>query len=502
MSISARIEYVQSQDLLDEPTPTRRRDPLTLPRERQVAGLASAVLGLPLLTLAVQAADQALSLEGQVLLYLAAVVAVAVVGGIVAAIPAAVGSALLIDFFFVDPPHTLEIARGDQALSVALFVIVAGVVSAAVELAARRARAAERAAAQAETLSTLAGADLDEIDTLHGILDRARRTFDMESVALLARDRDSGEWSAAERAGWSPPGQEAPMQFDLPIGRDLRLIGRGPPQFAEDRRVLRAFAAASETAYEGRLLNEEARRAQELAAVDRQRTALLAAVGHDLRTPLAGIKAAVSSLRQEDVTFSDDDRDELLATIEQSADRLDAVVANLLDASRLEAGALTVRTQPVALDEVVAAAVLAVPDAASRVEIDVGDDLPLVQADPGVLERILANLVDNALRHGGNRGPVRITATAGATSAKLAVIDHGPGVTAEQRAQIFTPFQRLDDHGGNVGIGLGLSVASRFAEAMGGALAADESAGGGLTMRLRVPLAPVQATQPPTHTPT
>jgi two-component system sensor histidine kinase KdpD len=502
MAISARLEYVPSTDLLDEPVPTRRRDPRTLPRERQIAGLMSAALGMPLLTLGVQAVGDGLSLEGQVLLYLAAVVGVAVIGGIVAAIPAAIVAALLIDFFFVEPPHTLDVARGDQAVSLALFVIVAAVVSALVELAARRARAAERAAAQAETLSALAGADLDEADTLHGILDRARRTFDMESVALHAPDRKSGDWSAAERAGWSPPGEEAPLQFDLPIGRQLRLIGRGPPQFAEDQRVLRAFAAASETAYEGRRLNEQARRAHELDAVDRQRTALLAAVGHDLRTPLAGIKAAVSSLRQDDVTWSDVDRDELLATIEQSADRLDAVVANLLDASRLEAGALTVRTRPVALDAVVAAAVLAVPGAADRVEIDVGDDLPLVRADPGLLERILANLIDNALRHGGDRGPVQITAAAGAESAKLAVIDHGPGVSADQRQQIFTPFQRLDDRSPRVGIGLGLSVARRFAEAMDGALAADESPGGGLTMRLRLPLAPVAATfPPPTHAP-
>jgi two-component system sensor histidine kinase KdpD len=324
----------------------------------------------------------------------------------------------------------------------------------------------------------------------------------MESVTLLARDRTSGEWSAAERAGWSPPGHEAALQFDLPIGRDLRLIGRGPPQFGEDQRVLRAFAAASETAYEGRRLNEQARRAHELAAVDRQRTALLAAVGHDLRTPLAGIKAAVSSLRQDDITWSDADRNELLATVEQSADRLDAVVANLLDASRLEAEALTVRPRPVALDEVVAAAVLAVPGAAGHVEIDVGDDLPLVQADPGLLERILANLIDNALRHGGDRGPVQITAAAGADSAKLAVIDHGPGVPADQRQRIFTPFQRLDDRSAGVGIGLGLSVARRFAEAMNGALAADESPGGGLTMRLRLPVATIDATPlSPTHRP-
>lgn len=279
------------------------------------------------------------------------------------------------------------------------------------------------------------------------------------------------------------------MQFDLPIGRELRLIGRGPPQFAEDQRVLRAFAAASETAYEGRRLNEQARRAHDLAAVDRQRTALLAAVGHDLRTPLAGIKAAVSSLRQDDITWSDADRDELLATIEQSADRLDAVVANLLDASRLDAGALTAQPRPVALDAVVAAAVLAVPGAGDRVEIDIADDLPLVRADAGLLERILANLIDNALLHAGDHGPVQITAVAGADSAKLAVIDHGPGVSADQRERMFTPFQQLDDRSPRAGVGLGLSVARRFAEAMDGALAADESPGGGLTMRLRLPLA-------------
>jgi two-component system sensor histidine kinase KdpD len=486
-SISARIEYVQAGDLIDEPVPTRRRERRTLPRERQIAGLVAAALGLPLLTLAVQAVGDDLSLEGQVLLYLAAVVGVAVIGGIVAAFPAAIAASLLIDFFFVEPSHTLDVARGDQALSLGLFVVVASVVSVVVELADRRARAAQRAAAQAETLSALAGADLDDADSLRGILERARRTFGMESVALLARDRESGDWATAEHAGWSPPGSEAAMQFDVPVGGGLRLIGRGPPQFAEDQRVLEAFAAASETAYEGRRLNEQARRAHELATIDRQRTALLAAVGHDLRTPLAGIKAAVSSLRQHDITWSDADRDELLATIEQSADRLDSVVANLLDASRLEAGALTVQAEPVALDAVVAAAILAVPGAADRIEVDVEDDFPLVLADPGLLERILANLIDNALRHGGERAAVQITATAGAESAKLAVIDHGSGVSADERQRMFAPFQRLDDRSG---IGLGLSVARRFAEAMDGALAADESPGGGLTMRLRLPLAP------------
>jgi two-component system sensor histidine kinase KdpD len=490
MSVSARISYVQHCDLLEEAGPPSRPAPRTLGRERRLAGTALALAGLPLLTLGLSAADDALSLEGELLLYLLAVVAVAIVGGLVVALPAAVAAALLINFFFVEPRHTLEVARGEQLLGLVVFVLVAGVVSGAVELAARRARAAELAAAEAETLAALAGAELDEDDSLHAILDRARRTFGMESVALLARDRDGGAWSVAERAGWGPADDEAPLRFDVPIGRTLRLVGRGPALFAEDQRVLQAFAAAAGTAVEGRRLTAQAREARELANVDRQRTALLAAVGHDLRTPLAGIKAAVSSLRQTDVEWDAEQRDDLLATIEESADRLDAVVANLLDASRLQAGAVSVKAAPVALDEVVGAAVLAVPGAPERVEVDVPDDLPLVLADAGLLERVLANLLDNALRHGGENGSVQITATAGASSAKLAVIDHGPGVPAGEREHLFTPFRRADDRDPQSGLGLGLSVARGFAEAMGGGLAADHSVGGGLTMRLRLPLAP------------
>ena len=165
------------------------------------------------------------------------------------------------------------------------------------------------------------------------------------------------------------------------------------------------------------------------------------------------------------------------------------MIANLLDASRLEAGALTVHAAPVALEEVVGAAVLAVAGAADRVEIDVAEDLPLVQVDAGLLERVLANLIDNALRHGGDGAPVQITATAGSSSAKVAVVDHGPGVPEADHEHLFTPFRHLGDQAAGAGAGLGLSVARGFTEAMGGALAADRSPGGGLTMRLRLPLA-------------
>ncbi|HWH93108.1 MAG TPA: ATP-binding protein [Baekduia sp.] len=493
MSISSRIEYVRAEDLLDEPVPTDRAPHRGIGRRRQLTGVALAAVVLPLLTLLLDRVDRTLSVEGEVLLYLLVVVGIAVVGGMIVGVVSAVAAALLINYFFVAPKHTFDVAHGDQAVALGVFVVVAAVVSGTVELAARRARAAELAAAQAETLSGLAGSDLNEGETLGDVLSRARTTFNMETVTLRARERPSGEWVDVQQAGWAPPGQEAPLRFDVPIGTDLRLVGRGPALFAEDRRVLEAFAAAAQTAFEGRKLSEQAREAQSLAIVDRQRTALLAAVGHDLRTPLSGVKAAVTSLRQTDVSWSPEERDALLATIEDSADRLDGVVANLLDASRLQAGVVTVHAEAVALDQVVGSALLAVPQAQGCLQVDVPDNMPLIHADPGLLERVLANIIDNAVRHGGDQ-PITLRATAGSATAKVEVIDHGPGVAPEHRERLFEPFQRLDDRSTVSGVGLGLWVAHGFMTAMDGALVADTSPGGGLTMRLRVPLAETAAT--------
>jgi two-component system, OmpR family, sensor histidine kinase KdpD len=254
MSISSRLVYVKSEDLLDEDAPLQREPRLSVSTRRQLTGLALGAIGLPLLTLLLNGTVSSLSLEGEVLLYLLAVVIVAMVGGLVVAVASAIAAALLINFYFVEPRHTLNIEHADQAVALVVFVVVAVVVSGAVELAARRARAAEQASAQAETLSALAGSDLDEHETLHAVLDQARRTFGMQSVALKVRDHSSGDWTDSEQAGWAPAGREAPMRFDVPISPDLRLVGRGPALFASDQRVLQAFAAAAETAFEGRRL--------------------------------------------------------------------------------------------------------------------------------------------------------------------------------------------------------------------------------------------------------
>lgn len=229
----------------------------------------------------------------------------------------------------------------------------------------------------------------------------------------------------------------------------------------------------------------EAHRLEQAVAI---RTALLAAVSHDLRTPLSAIKAGVSSLRQDDVDWEPADEAELLATVEDSADRLERLIDNLLDLSRLQTGAVQPLLQPIGLDEVVPLALEGVRPGA--VAVDVAESLPRVVADAGLLERVVANLVENAVTHAaGPPGAVRVEARGRDGVVELRVVDHGPGVPAAARAGMFMPFQRVGDIPAGTGVGLGLAVARGFAEAMNGTLVAEDTAGGGLTMVLSLPAA-------------
>jgi two-component system sensor histidine kinase KdpD len=226
------------------------------------------------------------------------------------------------------------------------------------------------------------------------------------------------------------------------------------------------------------------------------RTALLAAVSHDLRTPLASIKASISSLRQHDIAWSREDEDELHETIEESADRLHALVANLLDMSRVQAGAVQPCVRRTTLDEIVPAALHDV-EPSVPVALDVPEHLPLVLTDAGLVERALANLVSNAARFNRSDEPISVSAREEGDEVVVDVVDHGPGVPAADRARIFEPFQRLGDTSPTTGVGLGLAVAKGFIEAVGGRLDALDTPGGGLTMRVRLVAAPPPAVPEP-----
>jgi two-component system sensor histidine kinase KdpD len=218
-----------------------------------------------------------------------------------------------------------------------------------------------------------------------------------------------------------------------------------------------------------------------LEKVNELRTAILAAVSHDLRTPLASIKASVSSLREEDVSWSAADTEEFLAAIEEEADHLTSLVANLLDMSRIQTGSVVLFPRAVGLDEVVPRALASV---GADVMVDVPESLPRVVVDSELLERAVANIVSNARQWSPLASPVIVFARGTADRVELHVIDHGPGVAAEERVKMFLPFQRLGDRPGSEGIGLGLAVALGFVEAMNGTIRAEDTPGGGLTMIL------------------
>ena len=257
---------------------------------------------------------------------------------------------------------------------------------------------------------------------------------------------------------------------------------------ADRQRLLAAFAAHAGAILQRRTLQRAAGEAAVLARDNSARTALLSAVSHDLRTPLAGIKAAIGSLRSSEVTFSPEDQAELEAAIEDSADRLDALIGNLLDMSRLQAGALVASPRPVDLGEVVPAAVAALSEP-HRVDWTLDPAARVVVADPGLLDRVLGNVVENALRHQPAPGRVRVSTSGLGGRTQVRVVDTGPGVPEDARERIFLPFQRYGDAPSGDGVGLGLAVARGLAEAMDGEVSAEETPGGGLTMVIELPSA-------------
>jgi two-component system, OmpR family, sensor histidine kinase KdpD len=267
---------------------------------------------------------------------------------------------------------------------------------------------------------------------------------------------------------------------------DLILVvaGQDPPLTA---RMLDGFAAQAAAALDRDRLRTQAAQAEALAEGNRIRTALLAAVSHDLRTPPASIKASVSTLRQAGVELTEDDEAALLATIEGGADRLNDLIGNLLDMSRLSTGSLEPLLRPIALDEV--APLAHGGDEAARVRFDVPDDLPLVRTDPGLLERVLANLFANATAHSPPGTQPTMTARQDGQTVVVDIADHGRGVPDELKARMFEPFERLSERPTGSGVGLGLTVAKGLAEAIGGSLVALDTPGGGLTMRLTLPVA-------------
>jgi two-component system, OmpR family, sensor histidine kinase KdpD len=465
-----------------------------IPLRRQLIGYLLAVTLAPLLTLGLVPLRGQLNLTSDVLVLLVAVIVVALVGGFLPALLAAVLGSILLNYYFVPPIHKFTIAQANNVLALGVFVVVALLVSTVVDRAARRTREAARASAESELLAVTAGSVLRGERAVTAVLDRVREAFGMDSVTLLerrggpgGRSPGPGEWTVVARSGEPALATPDDADAEVPVTDTLSLALRGRAVSATDRRVLGAFAAYAAVALEQQRLAAEAEAARPIAAADRMRTALLAAVGHDLRTPLASAKAAVTSLRSRDIRWTDEDRDELLATADESLDRLARLVDNLLDMSRLQAGALAIFPRPAGLEEIVARALDDLGPAGRQVLVEIPDSLPEVRVDPAILERVIVNLTGNAVRYSPPGQPPLLTASTLGDRVELRVADRGPGIPEPDRDRVFVPFQRLGDTDNTTGVGLGLALSRGLTEAMGGTLEPEETPGGGLTMILSLP---------------
>ncbi|WP_150307528.1 ATP-binding protein [Planctomonas psychrotolerans] len=459
---------------------------LSLPRvggalshTRRLIGFLLALVGGPLVTWLLVSFRSADSITSDVLSYQLLVVVVALVGGIWPALFAAFLSGMTLNFFFVEPFYTVTVDEPLHMLALVLYILNAVMVSYVVDLAARRTRVAQRAAAESELLATVSGSVLRGEGALQALVSRTREAFRLTGVRLIVDGevvRRDGEPTPDETFATVPVGASAILELH---GGDLQ---------ASERRLLAVIAAQIEATLEHSALAGTASAVGPLAEADRVRTALLSSVSHDLRRPLTAATTAISGLRATDVTLSDADREELLATADESLGTLAALVTNLLDVSRLEAGVLAVRLLPTDAEDVILPALDELALGPTDVELDVAAESAIV-ADPGLLKRVIVNLLDNAHRFAPPGTRVRISSSVFSGAVHIRIADRGPGIPVERRDQIFVPFQRLGDTDNLTGLGLGLALSKGFTEGMGGTLEAEDTPGGGLTMVITLPAA-------------
>jgi len=415
-------------------------------------------------------------------LFLGAAVVVALVGGLLPALFGSIFGIVLLNWYFTPPVDKLTVSEPQNLVALLVYVAVAVAVATVVDRASRRATEATRARAEAATMSGLSGSVLTGQDTAEAVVARLRETFGQDAVSLLARTPTG--WAVVASAGGECARTPEEGDTRVRVDEEHLLALRGEPLRATDQRVLEAFAVQTSLVLEYRRLREREHRAAALESAESTSTALLRAVSHDLRTPLATMRASVDGL-VSGTELTPGDRKELVAGLDDSTHQLERLIDNLLDLSRVQVGLLKPELWPRSLEEVLPLATAGHPPDAVSLELD--ESVPLVSTDVGLLERVVANLVVNAVRVSGGR-PVRVLAHVLPHTVEIMVVDQGPGVPPDQRERMFAPFQRLDDTSTG-GLGLGLAVARGLAEAIGAQLSAEDTPGGGLTMVVAVPRA-------------
>ncbi len=490
---------------------------------RTLGGVLVAVAGTAALSGLMVPARHHLSIATPALVLVVPVVAGVAVGGLAAGVVAVAAGFLAYDLLFVPPYGSLTVGAGENWVALGVYAVVMLVVARVVvflQRARAEARRNEEATQRLYALSDLLIGDKPGTELLQQIVDTVHQAFRPRWVAALLPENGSlavaataGEpLTEAELAELTPvPGRPASLRPDREDGGTVRIVltarerpeglvaVAGAPLAPHDQALLRTYANQAALALERSRLRQQALRGELLEEVDRLRDALMGAVSHDLRTPLASVKTAVTTLRRSSPSLGEADRDELLELIETQSDVLDRLVANLLDMTRIQSGALEVRPEISPVADVVEGALRATAVPPAAVVATLPPDLPPVEVDQVLMEQVLANLIDNAARHSPDGRPVELTAAAAGGTVELAVSDHGPGVPPAERERVFQMFNRVSG-GGRAG--LGLAIAKAFVEAHGETIRVEDAPGGGARFVVTMPPARLPAeTMPPARLP-
>jgi two-component system sensor histidine kinase KdpD len=449
------------------------------------AGVAASIGVVAAVTAAIELFKTFVPVLSLGVLYVFAVLPIAVVWGLVYAVPVAVASMLAFNWFHLPPVHTFTLADETNWFALAVYLATAIVVSLLATRVRRRAAESEQREREAALLAEIASELLSGKplgDELPLIADGVAGVLAVSSARIeLGPER-------------SPRGDDDPyplMAGERRVGT-LYLSDREEADLAVRKRFLPALASLLAVAAERERLGREASEAETLRQSDTIKTAIIHAVSHDLRTPLATIEAGLGGLQGDVDGLTDADRTELLDTMRVDVERLKRLIENLLDLSRLEAGAASPHPELWTADALVAQA-LEQTGAADRVEVSIPHDLPPVQVDASQVLRALVNLLENAVKFSPPDEPVNVRIASTRRELLIRVVDRGPGVPDEERERIFEPFRRVADGPTRSGAGLGLAIARGFAVANGGRVWVESHEGQGATFVLALPVAEVPA---------
>lgn len=498
--------------VVDSHRPSRRHRPRgdrrlpPLERRRRTVGWVLSILVPAAVAAGLVAASGHVDLAAQLVIMLLAVLFVAAVGGLGPGTVAALWANVLANWYFIPPVNRLSISRAEDALALTAFLVVALVIGGAVSTGARRGAEAGRARADAAALATLAGTATSSDDAVGALVEQLRVAVGATGAELHTTTPGATSTSIASAGnaadtGGSGTHDRTAVHLTVDDTTEVTLHGEQIHPLHPD--VMRAFLNQLSLAVEHRRLRAAEEESQRVAQVNELRATLLAAVSHDLRTPLATMKASSSALVQLGDEIDATARADLAVAVDDGVDRLTALVTNLLGMSRIQAGAVDLDLRPVRIDEVVHRAAIGVSHRDVPVRVELAEDLPSVVADPALLEHVVANLLDNACKWAPSGTAVTVDAYLlpgephRPDTLVLRVVDHGPGIPAEHRQRVRAAFERATTDSGPPdtaeveGIGLGLSVATGFCSLMGITLLLDDTGPGrsGTTASLFTPLA-------------